>query len=136
MRDYVDRQVTHQSGLPHLPGVPCLHVNRPSNSSMTYVASHFFSTKLSPEWRLNPGFWKPQKVSLSPEQRCPFRSGNKYKDHENMFPGPKFVSLALRCPLNRGVPKETFHCIGLPFFSSLLQIQSNFRDVTKISSCQ
>ena len=29
MRDYVDRWVTHQSGLPHLPGVPHLHVNRP-----------------------------------------------------------------------------------------------------------
>ena len=29
MRDYVDRRVTHQSGLPHLPGVPHLHVNRP-----------------------------------------------------------------------------------------------------------
>ena len=29
MRDYADRRVTHQSGLPHLPGVPHLHVNRP-----------------------------------------------------------------------------------------------------------
>ena len=29
MRDYVDRRVTHQSRLPHLPGVPHLHVNRP-----------------------------------------------------------------------------------------------------------
>ena len=29
MRDYMDRRVTHQSGLPHLPGVPHLHANRP-----------------------------------------------------------------------------------------------------------
>ena len=29
MRDYVDRRVTHQSRLPHLPGFPHLHVNRP-----------------------------------------------------------------------------------------------------------
>ena len=29
MRDYVDRRVTHQSGLPHLPGFPQLHVNGP-----------------------------------------------------------------------------------------------------------
>ena len=29
MRDYVDRRVTHQSGLPYLPEVPHLHVNRP-----------------------------------------------------------------------------------------------------------
>ena len=28
MRDYVDRRVTHQSGLPHLPGVPHLHVKQ------------------------------------------------------------------------------------------------------------
>ena len=33
MRDYVDRRVTHQSGLPHLPGVPHLHVNRPLDFS-------------------------------------------------------------------------------------------------------
>ena len=29
MRHYVDRRVTHQSGLPHLPGVSHLYVNRP-----------------------------------------------------------------------------------------------------------
>ena len=29
MRDYVDRRVTHQSGLPHLAWVPHLHANRP-----------------------------------------------------------------------------------------------------------
>ena len=29
MRDHVDKRVTHQSGLPHLPGVPSRHVNRP-----------------------------------------------------------------------------------------------------------
>ena len=29
MRDYVDRRVTYQSGLPHLPGVPHLYMNRP-----------------------------------------------------------------------------------------------------------
>ena len=28
MRDYMDRQVTYLSGLPHLPWVPHLHVNR------------------------------------------------------------------------------------------------------------
>ena len=29
MRDYMDRRITHQSGLPYLPGVPHPHVNRP-----------------------------------------------------------------------------------------------------------
>ena len=36
MRDYVDRTVAHQSGLPHLLGVPHLHVNRP------YISFIFF----------------------------------------------------------------------------------------------
>ena len=29
MRDYMDKRVTHQSGLPYLPGVPHLQVNEP-----------------------------------------------------------------------------------------------------------
>ena len=29
LRDYVERRVSHQSGLPYLSGVPHLHVNRP-----------------------------------------------------------------------------------------------------------
>ena len=29
MRDYMDKRVTPPIGLPHLPGVPHLHVNRP-----------------------------------------------------------------------------------------------------------
>ena len=28
MRDYVNRRLTHQSALPHLPGVPHLHVEQ------------------------------------------------------------------------------------------------------------
>ena len=33
MRDYTDKRVTHKSGLPHLPGVPHLRVNRPEGST-------------------------------------------------------------------------------------------------------
>ena len=33
MRDYMGRWVTHQSGLPYVPGVPYLHVNRPLDFS-------------------------------------------------------------------------------------------------------
>ena len=29
MRDYMERRVIPPSGLPHLPGAPHLHVNRP-----------------------------------------------------------------------------------------------------------
>ena len=29
MRDYKDRRVTPPSGLPHLPGAPHIHINRP-----------------------------------------------------------------------------------------------------------
>ena len=55
-------------------------------------------------------FRNPEKVSLSPEQSCPFNGGNKYKHYVNIFPGPNFVFPKWGCPLNRGVPKEKFHC--------------------------
>ena len=50
------------------------------------------------------GLWDPQK--------CPFplNRGNRYKDYENIFLGPTFVSPEWRCPLNRGVLMERFHC--------------------------
>ena len=49
------------------------------------------------------GLWDPQK--------CPFplNRGNRYKDYENIFLGPTFVSPEWRCPLNRGVLMERFH---------------------------
>ena len=56
-------------------------------------------------------FWDPEKVPPSPEQRCPFNRGNKYKDYVRIFPGPNFLSPEGSRPLNRGVPKERFHCI-------------------------
>ena len=31
------------------------------------VVSHFLSAKVSPEWRLKPGFGTQKKVSLSPD---------------------------------------------------------------------
>ena len=47
---------------------------------------------------VKPGFGNPQKVSLSPKQRCPFNRGNKYKEYVNSFLGPNFVSTQKRCP--------------------------------------
>ena len=47
---------------------------------------------------VKPEFRDPQKVSLSPEWRCPFNRGNKYKGYVNTFPGPNFVSTEKRCP--------------------------------------
>ena len=54
--------------------------------------------------------WNPERVSRSPELRCPFNRGNGCKDYINNFPGPNFVSPEWRYPLNRGVAKERFHC--------------------------
>ena len=50
MRDYVDRRVTHQSGLPHLPGVTHFHVNRP-------LKAFWYG-----EWREKPTFDKLLKT--------------------------------------------------------------------------
>ena len=37
MKDYVNRRVNHQSGLPHLPWVPHLQVNRPLNTTQCFL---------------------------------------------------------------------------------------------------
>ena len=63
--------------------------------------------KLSFEWKLNPGFGTQKKCPF------PYNRVNNYKDYANIFPGPNFVSPEWRCPLNRTVPKERFHCIYL-----------------------
>ena len=44
----------------------------------------------------------------------------------NIFPGPNFVSPERRCPLNRGVPKERFHCSLNGHAQKLLPISSSF----------
>ena len=36
-------------------------------------------------------FRNPEKVSLSPELRCRFSRGNKYKAYVKIFPEPNFV---------------------------------------------
>ena len=59
---------------------------------------------------VKPEFRDPQKVSLSPEWRCPFNRGNKYKGYVNTFRDQ------ILCPLKRGVPKERFHCLLAFFF--------------------
>ena len=59
LRDYVDRRVTHQSGLPHLPGAPHLHVNRPYTSS----PDGFFSFLTS--YLDLVSFWYLSKILLS-----------------------------------------------------------------------
>ena len=62
---------------------------------------------MSPEWR-STQVLGPRKCV--PEKRCPFNSGNKFKDYvEVFFPGPNFVSPEWRCPMNRGLLKEKFH---------------------------
>ena len=50
---------------------------------------------------VKPRFWDPEIVSLSPEKRCPFNSGNTFEVYVEVFPGPNFVSPEWRCPLNR-----------------------------------
>ena len=51
---------------------------------------------------VKPGFRDPEKVSLFPEQMCPFNRGNRYKDDVNVFPGPNFVCPEWRVSQRRG----------------------------------
>ena len=40
--------------------------------------------KVSPEWRLNPGF--------GTQKKCSFNRSNKHKDYVNIFSGTKFCA--------------------------------------------
>ena len=53
---------------------------------------------------VKPGLWDPQNCP------SPLNKGNRYKDYGDIFLGPTFVSPEWRCPLNRGVLMESFHC--------------------------
>ena len=68
---------------------------------------------------VEPGFYDPEIVSLSPE-------GNNYKDYVNIFPGPNFVASGWRCPLVRGVSKERFHCIAKTLVSSCSYFKNGY----------
>ena len=65
---------------------------------------------------VKPEFRDPQKVSLSPELRCPFNRGNKYKGYVNTFPRPNFGSTEKRCPKG-----EVPLFVGFFFFSLLVK---------------
>ena len=62
MRDYVDRRVTQQSELPHLPGVPHLHVSRPLDFSffvlniLALIRSLFQRSNVDKQQVLGPRF--------------------------------------------------------------------------------
>ena len=68
---------------------------------MNVPVSHTLNTKTYQRILRSVTFWglrcplngpqDPEKLSLSPEKRCPFNRGNKYKDYVNFFPGPNFV---------------------------------------------
>jgi len=79
--------------------------------STIFVVSHFLSAKVFSEWRLNLGFRIQKKCPFPLNRSVPSREViNKCKDYVTFFSGPNFVSPKLRCPLNRGVIKERFHC--------------------------
>ena len=82
--------------------------------STPLVVSHYFSAKVSPEWRLNLGF--------GTQKKCPFPLNRSVPSLEVtdakimwQFLGPKFVSPEWRCPLYGGLPKEWFHCIFINY---------------------
>ena len=63
-----------------------------------------------PRMEVNPGFGT-QKMCSSPLKRgVPSIAVTHSKIMWKFFPGPNFVSPEWRCSLNRGFPKERFHC--------------------------
>ena len=76
---------------------------------------------------VKPWFQDPEKVSLSPDQRCPFNKGNKYKDYVNIFLGQNFMSPEYRFPKGE-VPLYTM------FFKVLQQVSRVFCSGSALAS--
>ena len=69
---------------------------------------------------------------MSAEWRCPFIRGNKYKDYRNIS---IFRDQNL-CPLNRGVPKERFHCIDNVFVLCSIAVLESLSTSTAECGCK
>ena len=64
------------------------------------VVSQALKVKVSPEWRLNPGFGTQKKFP----QMDDVNRGNRYKDYINIFPDQMLCPL--RCPTFNQVLKK------------------------------
>ena len=78
--------------------------------STFFVVSHVMSAKESHEWWLNSGLGT-KKMSPFPLNRgLPSIEVTDAKNMWRFFQDQIVVSPEWRCSLNRGVPKERFHC--------------------------
>ena len=107
-----------------------------TNVLTIFVASHSLISKVSPEWRVNPGFVTQKKCPFPLKRRVPT---TEVKDTKIMW---TFFRDQILCPLNGGVlwikvfQRRMFHCIKLfpsPFcnrffflFMTLTPYASNF----------
>ena len=68
---------------------------------------------MPPEWMFNMGFRSLRRCPFTLNKGVPsINRGKGYKDYVNIIMGPNFASPERTCPLNRGVPKESwFHCV-------------------------
>ena len=88
---------------------------------MNVPVSHTLNTKTYQQILRSVTFWglrcllnglqDPEKLFLSPEKRCPFNRGNKYKDSVHFFPGPNLVFPEKTCP-KRQMPVSFIHSPG------------------------
>ena len=57
-----------------------------------FVVSHFLSAKVSPKWRLSPGFRTHKNCPFPLNRGVPSIEATNTKINVNVFPGPNFVS--------------------------------------------
>ena len=82
-----------------------------TNVLTIFVASHSLISKVSPEWRVNPGFVTQKKCPFPLNRRVPT---TEVKDTKIMW---TFFRDQILCPLNGGVlwievfQRRMFHCI-------------------------
>ena len=86
--------------------LPCVHLKR--STPLVSRVSHFLSAKVSPEWRLNPGFGT-QKKSPFPNPLNRGVPSTEVIDTKTMWAFFRDQTLG---PLNESVPKERFNCMS------------------------
>ena len=74
------------------------------NISLIFTISHFLIAKVSPEWRLNPGFGTKKKCLSSLNRGVP--------SIEDQICAPEWS-----CPFNKGVQKERFLCLHVVYYN-------------------
>ena len=107
------------------------------NLSKIFVVNHFFSAKVSAEWRLNQGFGTQKNCPFPVNRGIPSTEVTKQRLYDH-FSGTKFVSLNggvpwIEVPQRRGSPVDINILIMLIQLYSLSRLQISLKTSKKMT---